>query len=650
MAYESRLALVDDVSKQMKRMQKGMDGTLDITKDLQDNLDELPRSVKRMGNETERTEKKAKGLLREVNSINKTMRRTTALFGAAFGIGQISQFTNEVVESEQQVANLFGVTGNELKMLNADATRLATVYGLDVTEGIEAANTVAKQFGISGSESFSLIEQALSKGVSKDFLGDIENLAPSFQQAGLGAENMIALMAQGQRAGVGDELAKSYAEAIDRLGSMSGDGTINALEMIGLSPKKIKESLDSGKASINDVIQEVVSKIVKENPASIVGQQAIEGIFGGSANTILNNFGLLQEGLGMSLQFVEDRTTDATRAQQYLFGAWADFKVLIAENVVPVLANVVGWVRENQESLLYWGSLALKVAGAFTGIWLAAKSIMLIKGMVMSISAGFTILSNTMKIAQGVTLLFNAALWANPITWVVGGIVALGAAIYGIITYWEDIKGYLWNVAQFLWENNPIAWMIYAIDYVFPGFKDALQGLWDWTGEVANGMWYAFHHVFIRPLVEAFDWITSWFYTTNGEADKLNNKVQGTANTAGQDGPGLSLFKEVNDAVSKIAGTNNDNLLPGMDGNTSLNLAGQMKQPKGMGGNMGISAGIAGVQSEGPKAQNLTINITKLVESLNINTTTLKESAGKIKEEIAKALLAAVNDVNASVG
>ena len=75
-----------------------------------------------------------------------------------------------------------------------------------------------------------------------------------------------------------------------------------------------------------------------------------------------------------------------------------------------------------------------------------------------------------------------------------------------------------------------------------------------------------------------------------------------------------------------------------------------MKQPKGMGGNMGISAGIAGVQSEGPKAQNLTINITKLVESLNINTTTLKESAGKIKEEIAKALLAAVNDVNASVG
>ena len=48
----------------------------------------------------------------------------------------------------------------------------------------------------------------------------------------------------------------------------------------------------------------------------------------------------------------------------------------------------------------------------------------------------------------------------------------------------------------------------------------------------------------------------------------------------------------------------------------------------------------------GAKPQSIVINITKLVESLNLSTTNLTESASKIKEEVAKALLEAVNDVN----
>jgi hypothetical protein len=54
----------------------------------------------------------------------------------------------------------------------------------------------------------------------------------------------------------------------------------------------------------------------------------------------------------------------------------------------------------------------------------------------------------------------------------------------------------------------------------------------------------------------------------------------------------------------------------------------------------------SGVDVTGQRPQSLTINITKLVESLNVNTTNLKEGAGAIKEAIAKVLLEAVNDVN----
>jgi hypothetical protein len=49
---------------------------------------------------------------------------------------------------------------------------------------------------------------------------------------------------------------------------------------------------------------------------------------------------------------------------------------------------------------------------------------------------------------------------------------------------------------------------------------------------------------------------------------------------------------------------------------------------------------------KGQGIQNLTINIDKLVEALNITASNISESTLKIKEEVAKALLSAVNDVN----
>ena len=48
----------------------------------------------------------------------------------------------------------------------------------------------------------------------------------------------------------------------------------------------------------------------------------------------------------------------------------------------------------------------------------------------------------------------------------------------------------------------------------------------------------------------------------------------------------------------------------------------------------------------GARPQNLVINITKLIENFTISTTNMSESTQKIKENVSKALLEAVNDVN----
>jgi tape measure domain-containing protein len=54
----------------------------------------------------------------------------------------------------------------------------------------------------------------------------------------------------------------------------------------------------------------------------------------------------------------------------------------------------------------------------------------------------------------------------------------------------------------------------------------------------------------------------------------------------------------------------------------------------------------SGTEVTGNRPQSLIINITKLVESLNISTTNMTETYASIKEAVSKALLETVNDVN----
>ena len=72
-------------------------------------------------------------------------------------------------------------------------------------------------------------------------------------------------------------------------------------------------------------------------------------------------------------------------------------------------------------------------------------------------------------------------------------------------------------------------------------------------------------------------------------------------------------------------------------GGESTGLEGSKSTSKSLG---------TGTEVTGQRPQALTINITKLVESLNVNSTNITEGTAKIKELVSKAILEAVNDVN----
>ncbi len=96
--------------------------------------------------------------------------------------------------------------------------------------------------------------------------------------------------------------------------------------------------------------------------------------------------------------------------------------------------------------------------------------------------------------------------------------------------------------------------------------------------------------------------------------------------------------KKINDELNAEAG--GDTAAAESEAGKSTGL-GNLVGAKGA-AKSGVSGGLSTVASSAPKS--VTISIEKLVESLNINTTTLKEGTAEIREEITKALLTAIND------
>ena len=139
---------------------------------------------------------------------------------------------------------------------------------------------------------------------------------------------------------------------------------------------------------------------------------------------------------------------------------------------------------------LLGGSLAKAMGKTFkSGLKMGAGVAALVSGVIMLtngikdlITSGpnlaniLTILSGALTVLVGVCLLWNAAWLANPITWIIAGVMALIAAIALCIVYWDEIVA-------------------------------AIQVAWDWTVELFSGVAEWFNVNVIDPVAGFFSWL-----------------------------------------------------------------------------------------------------------------------------------------------
>ena len=198
---------------------------------------------------------------------------------------------------------------------------------------------------------------------------------------------------------------------------------------------------------------------------------------------------------------------------------WANLGVILAG-----ISLIVGGLA------LAFGPLVAGVAAIAGGIALLVLGIKDFVTNGYSMEAVLTILAGVIAIVVGVCLAFNAALLANPITWIVIGIAALVAAF---VILWNECEGFrnfwieLWEkvkelFAAFLESIQPAvdafinmfneAWELLKViwnDYLVPLFKlawEAIKIVWDAVKPYFETIWNNIKTIFsvVKDILGSF--------------------------------------------------------------------------------------------------------------------------------------------------
>ncbi|KFI13320.1 tail length determinator [Vibrio sp. B183] len=271
--------------------------------------------------------------------------------------------------------------------------------------------------------------------------------------AGIAMEEQMAILGTLQATMSGSEAGTKYraflggvAKAQDELGLSFTDSHGNMLPML--------EILEELKGKYGDTLSVAESAELdkafgtKEATAMIKLLMADTEGLAGSIDTL----GQVQ---GMSK--AEKMASAMTDQWERLQAVWFAVRAAVFGAVLPSINAVVGSMADGLMVVVGWTDefpwLAeilgyVAIAGLSLGGVVATLSLAMGIGQMMSAGWAVTMtgLNSIMKLLRITTIastaaawLFNAALWANPITWVVAGIALLIGGVAAAIYWWDDL-------------------------------------------------------------------------------------------------------------------------------------------------------------------------------------------------------------------
>lgn len=203
--------------------------------------------------------------------------------GAGAAFKWFYDYNMGLTKATQMTQQFTGLTGSELKAVRNEVQVTADTFGIDFNEVLQGANSMSKAFGTDMGESLRLIQQGMESGANANgqFMDTLREYPRYFEEAGLSAEEFVAITTQSAKEGVfSDKGVDAIKEANLRLREMT-DATAQALEGIGISSQEVQQGLQDGSLKTFDVMQMVSQKLGELPESSSAVGKAIADIFGG---------------------------------------------------------------------------------------------------------------------------------------------------------------------------------------------------------------------------------------------------------------------------------------------------------------------------------------------------------------------------------
>ncbi|WP_312495963.1 phage tail tape measure protein [Pseudomonas cremoris] len=374
---------------------------------------------------------------------------------------------------------LFRTDGAQLKDAFKEVGSIATAAGVDIAE----------QFAVIGSLS-STMEGGDAGGRYKAFF---ENLGAASEKMGLKftdsngkALPMLQIMDKLQGK-LGDLTSASASTKL--MEAFGGEGA-QVISSLAKDTDRLRNGMDKlGKVRGLEDAQNMAMAMVDPWQQFGAAVEALRIAFGQALIPILTPLMAKLSGIAGTMTRWTQMFPNITRVIGIV-----TLTILALIAVMSLLTFAVGAGRMAWLAMATVWKVVQMISLRTTAVFLMQKLIMLTYiTVVYGLTAVLGLVRGSMMLWQGAIWLVNAALLANPVVWVVIGVMALVAAVIAAVVYWDEWTAALMNSEAFKWVSDQLT-----------ALSEWFASMGGWSG-MAKAAWdgiVAIFHTAINSLIE----------------------------------------------------------------------------------------------------------------------------------------------------
>lgn len=349
------------------------------------------------------------GLTDKLKAFGKTaiglvMNPYFAALAGVVGVGMTFKwfydYNKGLMEATRLTREFTGYTGEALETMRNSIAATADTMGKDFKDVLGTADNLMANFHLSGEQAMDVINKGFASGadLSGDMLQKIQQYAPTFHDAGISADQMVAIIQQ-TRSGIFSDKGLDIIDMASKKIREMSSGTASSLDAIGISSKQVQEDLAKGTKSTFDVIQEVSMKMKNFGADSQQVGDVLKNVFG-------------KQGAQAGIQLIEQLDTMSTSLDEVKkqTGAWGNVQlenIKLQKELNTYMSSMFDFSQKGFASIITAGKqfgtkvLVQIMKGLFNTInyfidWYNES--LLLRGIINALGTSFRLMWNAIKL------------------------------------------------------------------------------------------------------------------------------------------------------------------------------------------------------------------------------------------------------------